>query len=403
MKTSLFTFILLFPFLSGSGQSGITIGDDASGITLTGIINAGNSSAKLSDYSSKIVILDFWATWCGPCIQSLPHIDSLQKEFPEDIKVFTVNQSDSRERIDRFLRKRPLGLPIVRDTSYALRKYFPHRVIPHTVVIGKDGKVAAITYPEEVTSGLIRELMKQNTVSLDVKKESMAFDPALPLLGDGSSEFLFVVNRFMPGNSSLSNTTYPNTVYENRRILMSNLDLKSIYRIGYRVPSIEEIAIQVKDPSKFEWKEANQFSVDLIVPDSLGSKRFEILQSYLNLYFPYKVEAEKKLTRVKLLRRKAGVAFVLKDTGKEKNPYYGISGRGLKAENAAIDALVELLNFNKLAGSVVFDETGLTGAYNFDVPFYLEDRKNIFAELDKLGLELIDSQREMTFWYIRDK
>ncbi len=401
MKT--FAFLLLFSFLTGHGQSGLTIGDDASGILLTDIINSENSSAKVSDYSSKIVILDFWATWCGPCIQSLPHIDSLQKEFPDDIRVFTVNQSDSQSRIDRFLGKRPLGLPIVRDTAYALRKYFPHRVIPHTVVIGKDGKVAAITFPEKVTSELIRELLSQKAVDLEVKKEAMEFDPALPLAGDGSADFLFVVNRFIPGNPSMSNTSYPKTVYENRRILLSNLGLKNIYQTAFQIPSTEEPAVEVKKPETFDWKETNLYSVDLIVPEPLGGRRFEILQSYLDLYFPYKVESEKKLTEVKLLRRKIGTEFALKDTGREKNPYYGISGRGLKAENASIDALVELLNFNKLVGKVVFDETGLTGTYNFDVPYYLEDRNNIFKELDKLGLELTDSERELTFWYIRDK
>lgn len=401
MRTLFFAFFFLVNVCYA--QSGLQVGDDARQVPLNGIINAENVSAKVGDYESKIVILDFWATWCGPCIQSLPHIEGLQKEFPEEIKVFTVNQSDSRSRIDRFLTKRPLGLPIVRDTAYALKDYFPHRVIPHTVVIGKNGKVAAITFPEKITPELIRELLNQKTVNLEVKKEAMDFDPVRPLMGDGSSEFLFVVNRFIPGNSSLSNTSYRKTLYENRRILMSNLGLRSIYEIAWQIPAIEKTTVEVKDPSKFEWNEANLYSIDLILPEALGEKRFDILQYYLNLYFPYKVEWEKRLANVKLLRKKAGVEFALADTGKEKNIYYGLSGKGLKAENAGIEALVELLNFNKLVGKTVFDETGLTGTYNFDVPYYLEDRNNIYKELDKLGLELIDSKKEMTFWYIRDK
>src|SRR5690606_30599880 len=128
-----------------------------------------------------------------------------------------------------------------------------HRVIPHTVVIGKDGKVAAITFPEKVTSELIRELLSQKAVDLEVKKEAMEFDPALPLAGDGSADFLFVVNRFIPGNPSMSNTSYPKTVYENRRILLSNLGLKNIYQTAFQIPSTEEPAVEVKKPETFDW------------------------------------------------------------------------------------------------------------------------------------------------------
>lgn len=392
----------VFFFIPCSGQ-GLGIGDDATSVKFSNIINAQTSFAKVSDYDSKIVILDFWATWCGPCIESLPHIEQLQKEFPGEVKVFTVNQSDSRVRIEKFLGKRQLGLPIVRDTAYTLNEYFPHRIIPHTVIIGKDGKVVAITSPDKVTSELIGELINQKGVNLQVKKEAMEFDPSRPLVGDGSSEFLFVINKFIPGNSSMVNTNYPGSIYENRRILLSNLDLNTIFRVAYQIPSIEEISLEVREADRFEWMDANLFCVDLIVPEPLGEKRFEILQNYLTLNFPYKTDSEKKLADIKLLRIKSGASFKLRDTGKEKNENYSISGRGLKADDASIEALVNLLNFNNLAGKPVFDETGLKGTYNFDVPYYLEDSKNIFNELDKLGLELVDSTKELKFWYLRDK
>lgn len=54
-----------------------------------------DNEVKVSDFGGKVVLIDFWETWCGPCLQVFPAMDSLQNEYPDDFVVITVNLNDS--------------------------------------------------------------------------------------------------------------------------------------------------------------------------------------------------------------------------------------------------------------------------------------------------------------------
>src|SRR5690242_8991422 len=143
------TLFLLSISSNLSAQNSL-IGKPLPNVEFSNILNNAKTSARLSDFKSKIVVLDFWATWCGPCIESLPHLEQLQHTFENDIRIFTITD-ESAGRIEKFLQKRKLNLPVVIDENGKLANIFPHRSIPHTVVIDKNGSVAAITSSAELT------------------------------------------------------------------------------------------------------------------------------------------------------------------------------------------------------------------------------------------------------------
>ncbi|SMO83068.1 TlpA family protein disulfide reductase [Gracilimonas mengyeensis] len=62
------------------------------------------NAVQVSDFAGKVVLIDFWETWCGPCLQVFPAMDSLQNEYPEDFVVIAVNlnDSDSPEDVEDF-------------------------------------------------------------------------------------------------------------------------------------------------------------------------------------------------------------------------------------------------------------------------------------------------------------
>lgn len=96
----------------------------------------------LNGAKGKVVVLDFWATWCGPCIQSLPGLMEEMAKFPEDKVVFlTLNQGESKDKVQKFLETRGWKMPVGMDGDTGVAKKYGVEGIPHTVVIGPDGKV----------------------------------------------------------------------------------------------------------------------------------------------------------------------------------------------------------------------------------------------------------------------
>ncbi len=125
----------------GGGDPKSLVGKDAEDIELAML--GSDDKFKLSSYKGKkIVILDFWATWCGPCVRALPILMEGAKEFADkDVILIGVNQQENPATIKSFLEKKDWDLKVVLDADgKAAGKYFV-RGIPQTVIVGKDGKV----------------------------------------------------------------------------------------------------------------------------------------------------------------------------------------------------------------------------------------------------------------------
>jgi peroxiredoxin len=106
----------------------------------------GGGDFDLAEQHGKIVILDFWATWCGPCVKSLPELTaalSALSAFPADRVVFVgVNQAEQAGHVKQFMEARSWSFTVAMDTDQNVARQYGVDGIPHTVIIGPDGKVA---------------------------------------------------------------------------------------------------------------------------------------------------------------------------------------------------------------------------------------------------------------------
>ncbi len=101
---------------------------------------------NLSDHKGKnVIIMDFWATWCGPCVYGLPILSEVANEYKDKGVVFVaVNQGDEPQVIQAFLDRKQLSFPVGLDQTGERGMKYNVSGIPHTVIIGKDGKVATV-------------------------------------------------------------------------------------------------------------------------------------------------------------------------------------------------------------------------------------------------------------------
>lgn len=123
------------------------IGERVPDLPVQNVINYNDRNLTLSSFGDKIIILDFWNTWCTSCISRFPLEDSLQSMFPNDVQ-FILITGDSKERVGKFLskynstRNSHLSLPIITGDS-AFCKLFRFTYIPHYVWLAPNGQILA--------------------------------------------------------------------------------------------------------------------------------------------------------------------------------------------------------------------------------------------------------------------
>jgi thiol-disulfide isomerase/thioredoxin len=96
----------------------------------------------LEDHRGKVVVIDFWATWCGPCVRAMPQYAEIIKKFdPKKVVFVGVNEAEKPEVISRFLEQHEWKLHVLLDRDQAVAKKYGAAAIPHTVIVGPDGKI----------------------------------------------------------------------------------------------------------------------------------------------------------------------------------------------------------------------------------------------------------------------
>jgi thiol-disulfide isomerase/thioredoxin len=103
----------------------------------------------LTDLRGKVVLLDFWATWCAPCLEMLPTMEQLYGEFHargvEFVGINSDGPSSTEQDVREFLRRRPISYPVVIDEGDVGGRY-DVTALPHLVVLGRDGAISRVFF-----------------------------------------------------------------------------------------------------------------------------------------------------------------------------------------------------------------------------------------------------------------
>ena len=139
----------------------VKVGDAAPDFTVT--MFDGNE-VTLSKLKGKVVLVNFWATWCPPCREELTHVEKeIIKAFEGQEFVFLpISRGEKRETVEKFRKKMGYSFPMGLDPDQSIFNKFASNYIPRNFLIGKDGKIAFISvgFDEAEFQALIAEIKK---------------------------------------------------------------------------------------------------------------------------------------------------------------------------------------------------------------------------------------------------
>jgi thiol-disulfide isomerase/thioredoxin len=102
------------------------------------------SEFSLGDHKGRVVVLDFWASWCGPCMQTMPLVEAVVRESGGTVELFAINMEEQSDQVKASMERHKLKVPVVLDRDGAVAAKYSVTAIPQTVVIDRDGKVARL-------------------------------------------------------------------------------------------------------------------------------------------------------------------------------------------------------------------------------------------------------------------
>jgi thiol-disulfide isomerase/thioredoxin len=121
---------------------------------------------RLSDYRGKVLLVNFWATWCEPCRDEMPSIERLRRSLRgEPFEVLAVNLAEPRSRIESFLAQMPLSFPVLRDTDTQAARAWKAKVLPSTYLLDATGRIRYVhlgdmDWSGKAALGRVRELLR---------------------------------------------------------------------------------------------------------------------------------------------------------------------------------------------------------------------------------------------------
>ncbi|HKK75943.1 MAG TPA: redoxin domain-containing protein [Saprospiraceae bacterium] len=390
MKNSSLLMALPFLTISSVFAQALEIGATVPAFRLE-LLQEQEDAFTEEDLSGKVTIFEFWATWCSPCVASMKDMVELKKEFDQQLQILAISYED-QARIKRFMSNRPLDLVFAYDHEEQLNSYFPHRTVPHTVIIDQQGRVAAITRPGAATQETIRKLLRGQPIDLPRKNDDLGFDYQSDYFrADTNTLASFVLESAIPEVGTFSKQ--PNQgPFADRRISMHNFTIDGLYRTAYET-SAYRMVYEV-DEALFDYdEEKNKYCLDLIVAPGQNDQLHTILREKIHEQFDIQARLEKRKEEVVVLYRPDTLESNLQEADKAMPVRAG--GDHFASEGATLGEFADYLESFGIVGKPVVDETDDEQRYAFDFFFEPENPDTFHKAIREMGLKLKKAEREI--------
>ncbi|HWC96328.1 MAG TPA: TIGR03435 family protein [Candidatus Sulfopaludibacter sp.] len=373
-----FLAALLCLIFTASGD--VRVGQPAPEIALDQLLpEQPAANASLAALKGKAVVLEFWATWCGPCVMAIPHLNELTVQFKEQPVVFLSVTDESSAAVETFLKRRPIEgwIGLARD-----RKTFADygvAGVPRTFLIDAAGKLVASVTPNDLTAGLIDDLIAKRPISV-------------PMTVPGSS-------AFRPSDDPLARPLFdvmirPTTTLDRSgpvgrakdSLILKAVTLRGLLGGVYLFPA-SRITSNAMD-------ENTRYDVWISLPGASLEAFQQVSCDVVRATFDLSVRKETRETDVYVLTAPNGKPpGLVKAEDDGRFTMFGRKGSlSLKGTFGGLGLMME-----PLLGKPVVDETGIEGVFNIKVTYRDGVPGSLEEAVRALGLKIEPARRLVEF------
>ena len=402
----------------------------AGAVILKNIKYYARQEIQLKELKGKPVILDFFSSGCAYCFSSLPHVNTLRKQFEGKLEIIMVGKEDGKiqKSYEVYRKKYQLTMPVSFDS--ALFRQFVPWYVPYLIWIDSSGVISAITSgpdliemnikkfianePFEYHDASLTEILRRERF-FDSLDRACKADPA-----DTTLLFESVLKLSKEGTPPL----FPSSITDwcqynsSNKICFVQVYLPRLYMYAYAGSffwspgdslygkfSMKPV-LETKDSSAIlklnKYSQPTSYVYYVTIPRKKATATFvqQVMQKDLQQYFGYDVRTEERMTPcLKLINKNKNKQLL---ASKKKNQPSTYSKSGFSLKNMQVSSLVELLASYLKNEPPIFDETGI--GYNIDIQMSMveSDLEGTRKELNRYGLDLIPGTTIMKVLVISD-
>jgi len=436
-KTTIITLLLCISICKSFSQNyhALKIGDQLPDITIKGFFDDDKKEVKVSElYQHKLLILDFWGTWCGSCLDEMMTFPKLKKEFGDKLNIVAVGY-ESKERIAGLFKRNTFyhnaNWTTLYGDSLLTYKLFPHHTVPHLVWIDSTGRVSNITSGDYFTSENISRFLKGNKIDARTKidNDNYSLDVMDKPFRQMDTMFIgrSILTHQMIGGGLGFTTVAPYSEDKHpsfSRSYVGNLCLwdlyyRAVFPIDANTVNKERLIFEIKDslrwttpkaaPESFkkshyknhdEWADSNAYCYDLVLPKKVPEP---IIRSYmlsdLNRFLNFNGRWEE--------RERTCYAIQDFNNVKSKNDVTPVEGKNMFYKddgNITFDDFINLIN-KRIISSYVLNESSFKKDSILNIKTNVKQTikpAEISYILHQIGLKLVSVKRKVPVYVVSE-
>lgn len=348
------------------------------------------------EYAGRTIVLEFAATWCGPCIANIPHLNELVEAFADDDSVlFLTLSNERREQASVLTNKHGLKADLGWDADGSTFEAYWVDAIPFAAVVGPDGRIAALLHPANLTESAIRKIHAGDAVDIPMRTKAprrrnwnqWGIEEADT--AEHTQDKRTVVEAWLRAEDALDGMSHLDP--SKGTIRMQGLPAARLIQDAWGVGS-NEIEFEIDLPGEA------YFTLYVDGPDGDLDAARHIAKALLEAHLGLRVEQQMKRQPALALAVVPGTPGPSLADGE---PGGGtMMGGRLSFPAIRTASLASLLS--KMLGQPVINQTGLNGVYEVDVEWDLASgREGLKDALRSIGLDLTEVEAEVQTIVVR--